>query len=191
MQKYTSKNTSINTTKLPAIYNMIDWDKALELYPSRPRILDYGVGKPETVKLIESFFKERKFPLFPYDLYNLSHERNRQTLCANYLINTFICSNVLNVIDDDFTIQKIIDFAIKMSKGKFRIINSVELLPTYFFKIYEGDKSGVGKQTGKDQYQRNMRVKDYLTKFTWDENTLIYKGIITNPVGKLLLGGKN
>ena len=106
MQKYTSKNTSINTAKLPAIYNMIDWDKALELYPAHPRILDYGIGKPETVKLIENFLKERKIPLFPYDLYNLSHTTNRNTLCANYLINTFICSNVLNVIDDDFTIQK-------------------------------------------------------------------------------------
>lgn len=190
MQKYTSKNTSINTTKLPAIYNMIDWDKVRDFYPY-PCVFDYGVGKIETVKIIENFLKEKKIPIFPYDLYNLTREQNQKSLHSKFLTDLFICSNVICVIDDDITVQNIISNAIKTSQGKFRSINSHCFLPTYFFKIYEGDKSGIGKQTGKDQYQRNMRVKDYLTKFTWAENTLIYKGIITNPVGKLLLGGKN
>lgn len=41
IQKITSKNTSINSTKLPAIYNKIDFSK----FRNGFNILDYGCGK--------------------------------------------------------------------------------------------------------------------------------------------------
>ena len=58
----------------------------------------------------------------------------------------------------------------------------------YFFKIYEGNKSEVGKQTKKDCWQRNQKTKDYLQHFNFSETTpMIYKGFITNEKGKELL----
>ena len=122
--------------------------------------------------------------------YPVSLHMRSKCILSYWLTDIVICSNVICVIDDDITVQNIINQAIRTSQGQFRSFNENAPLPTYFFKIYEGDRSGIGKQTGKDQYQRNMKVKDYLTKFKWADNTLVYKGIITNPVGKLLLGGK-
>ena len=55
-QEFTSKNTSINTKKLPAIYNKIDWEKC------RGKIVfDYGCGKQETINLIQELLE-------PYDI---------------------------------------------------------------------------------------------------------------------------
>ena len=49
MQKYTSKNTSVNHKKVPYIVNHIDWKQF-----SGGRCLDYGSGKlnPETFYII-------------------------------------------------------------------------------------------------------------------------------------------
>ena len=45
MQKYTSKNTSVNTTKAPAVYNKVRWDKL----QAGARVLDWGCGKDTTI----------------------------------------------------------------------------------------------------------------------------------------------
>ena len=47
MQKYTSKNTSVNITKAPAVYNKVRWDKL----PKGVRVLDWGCGIMISVKM--------------------------------------------------------------------------------------------------------------------------------------------
>ena len=78
----------------------------------------------------------------------------------------------------DEIIQMIINEIIKLSNTK-----------PYFFKIYEGNKSGVGKQTKKDCWQRNQKTKDYLQQFDFAGiyAPIVYKGFITNEKGKELL----
>ena len=50
-QEFSSANTSINSTKLPAIYNKIDWKKVRNNWyethdeMSWPFVLDYGCGR--------------------------------------------------------------------------------------------------------------------------------------------------
>ena len=46
-QHFTSKNTSINTKKLPTIYTNINLEKLRDKI-----IFDYGAGKIETVRII-------------------------------------------------------------------------------------------------------------------------------------------
>ena len=41
MQNYTSKNTSVNTPRVPAVYNKVHWDEL----PKDVRVLDWGCGK--------------------------------------------------------------------------------------------------------------------------------------------------
>ena len=67
-----------------------------------------------------------------------------------------VCSNVLNVIDSEYEIETIAQ----------NIMNIVTATNGFgFITVYEGDKSGIGKQTGKDQYQRNEPLKNYLKYF--------------------------
>ena len=48
-----------------------------------------------------------------------------------------------------------------------------------YIGVYEGDKSGIGKQTGKDSYQRNEKLESYLpTIQKVFPNAKIHKGII-------------
>lgn len=86
-------------------------------------------------------------------------------ICENN--NLVISSNVLNVIDDEEAVQDAVDYIIEKSA-----------LGAYAVTVYEGDKSGHGRQTGVDQWQRNEKLKDYLKYFPSD--AVIRKGVITN-----------
>jgi len=78
-----------------------------------------------------------------------------------------ICSNVLNVIDDEDTLRFtgiILSHIAWNTGGKM------------FVTVYEGDRSGIGRQTGPDQYQRNAPLREYLKYFPIAE---IRSGMIT------------
>lgn len=166
-QEFTSAKTSINTTKLPAIYKMINWNKYKGL-----NVFDFGCGKIETVKLIQDYLDKYNINLVPYDPFNLPEEFNNNNLNLAIYCQVFICSNVLNVIREDNNVQDIIDFVYAMGFGRKR--------SDFYFKIYEGDGSGVGRLTKKDCWQRNMKTKNYLSKFSWKTEVTCRKGVITN-----------
>lgn len=154
MQKHTSKNTSVNHKKVPYIVNHIDWKQF-----SGGRCLDYGSGKlnPETFYIISG----EGIKYLPYDPYWLKEETNSKAMCLYPTV--VICSNLLNVIDSDKEVEYIHNYI----RG---------LKVPYFIRIYCGDKSGIGRETKKDCWQRNQVIEDYLYS---DE--IIYKGIITLP----------
>lgn len=160
MQKYTSKNTSVNTTKLPAVYNKVCWDKL----PQNILVLDWGCGR--NVDLVS---KE----LIKYGLVHIGYDPNWRSEEANTLAfacvdenDVFICSNVLNVIDDDEIIK---DICKRASQHRY-----------FFITVYEGDKSGVGKCSKEDCYQRNMKTKSYIQYFPTKDNVYVKKGVLTN-----------
>lgn len=147
MQKFTSANTSINSTKLPKVYTKVQLTGA---------VLDYGCGK--YIGHIKHFLYENDAYLLPYDPYNQSNEVNFDTMrklkkiMENGEHLNIVCSNVLNVIDDDEMIQMIAD----------RIQRWIERTDgTAYITVYEGNRTGVGRQTGKDQYQRNEPLVFY------------------------------
>lgn len=155
-QSYTSANTSINSSKLPALTKLVDWNKY-----SGKAVLDYGGGKYDNLK---AYLKEVfNVNLYVYDKYNRSINENEIALaCQPDLI---LCSNVLNIIDKDEVIQNIVDTLCAFG---------VQVI----FYIYEGDGSGVGAPTKTDCYQRNEKTGCYL-RFFKDKNIVLRSKTIT------------
>lgn len=162
-QTYTSANTSVNSGRLPAVYRKATF--------SAPFVLDYGCGK-YTDHIREELHRQGR-ELFPYDPYNQPDEVNKLTMravqvCTKHRIPVdVVCSNVLNVIDDEDTLRFtgiILSHIAWNTGGKM------------FVTVYEGDRSGIGRQTGPDQYQRNAPLREYLKYFPIAE---IRSGMIT------------
>lgn len=154
MQTFTSSATSINKTKLPAVYRKAELTAGL--------VFDYGCGK--YTDHIEAFVKAPHRVYLPYDPYNQPDDVNK--FSATLVINAMhvhypvdvVCSNVLNVIDDTATIRKIanhIQEIVEKTGG------------TAYITVYEGDRSCVGRATGHDQYQRNEPLRNYLKYFPY------------------------
>lgn len=140
MQKYTSKNTSVNTKRMPAAFNKIDWDEiSNKYYPNGFTVLDYGCGRD--VSLARNIVESSGGTYIPYDPYWAPNSEAKKA-------NVIVCSNVLNVIDDDEEVERIHNF----------IKNNSDI---YYISVYEGDKSGVGKKTKDDCYQRNQTIESY------------------------------
>ena len=139
MQKFSSKDTSINVVN--KIYKS-------GIIPGEGVILDYGEGKYDSNK---EFMETLGFQLYVYDKYNRSEEHNREVM-KKMSVNPpdyVVCSNVLNVIMEDDIIE-----------GILRDISMYETRRTYI-AIYEGDRSGKGRETSKG-YQRNEKTSAYL-----------------------------
>lgn len=133
MQNHTSRNTSVNSKRLPAIFRKIAWQPLMS-------VLDYGCGKHP--QLAESFFK-KYYPHIrytPYDPY--------QQIGGKEEAQIALLSNVINVIDDEQTICEVIK-------------DCLRLCPAVAITVYEGDKSGIGRVTRRDCWQWNRTVKDW------------------------------
>jgi len=154
-QTFTSSATSINRSKLPAVY------RKAKLSRTTPFVVDYGCGK-YTDHISSALRKQNKI-LYPYDPYNQPDAVNAHTIdfirwaMDRHIEVDLICSNVLNVIDSDDEVQRIvwdIEEIVRRTGG------------TAYFTVYEGDRSEIGRQTGKDQYQRNDVLASYIRFFT-------------------------
>ena len=137
-QNYTSAATSINSVKLPAVYSRLD------LVPGES-VLDYGCGR--YVDHLRAAVSERGATWTGYDPFNYP-----TVLGDHEYFDLVICSNVLNVIDSDFVVDEILaELAWRTRDGGRCMIS-----------IYEGDKSGEGRPTKADCYQRNQKTRDYI-----------------------------
>ena len=166
MQTLTSAATSINRSKLPAVYGKTCFSASV--------VLDYGCGK--FTDHIRDCLRRQGCILLPFDPYNQPVHVN--LISMNYIDRCkkehvpvdVVCSNVLNVIDDDETVRHIarnIEDVVSTTGG------------IGYVTVYEGDRSGIGRQTGRDQYQRNAPLRDYLRFFrraTISQGMIIVKG---------------
>lgn len=164
-QKYTSASTSINKSKLPKGYTTVGkhfgWTKGTTH-------LDIGGGRFDNA--IEHL-ATHGVNAHVYDPYNRSEEHNTNALAkaGNGQADTVSLFNVLNVIDDPEHHTSALQLAHSSLKPKGKL----------FVGVYEGDKTGKGKQTGKDSYQRNEKIDAYLpTVQQVFPNAKIHKGII-------------
>lgn len=143
-QKYTSAKTSINSSKLPAIFKLVSF-KAGTIN------LDFGGGKFDNAA--EELAKQDVTNLV-YDPYNRSSEHNQNVLKQirdNGGADSVTCSNVLNVIAEPEARQTVIKNIYNLAKSG---------APVYF-TVYEGTGSGEGGET-KSGYQLNKKTADYL-----------------------------
>lgn len=142
-QNVTSANTSINKTKLPVVYKKIKLE-------SGDRLLDYGCGR--YIEHIQKHCNGYGAEYYPYDPYNMPEVSNNSILkiLSNIPATIGVMSNVINVIDSDESIKDAIDNALSLIDGKL------------YITVYEGNKSGIGKYTKNNCFQRNMKLKDYI-----------------------------
>lgn len=146
---YTSKNTSIKNNVATAI----------KKFPPKKSewVIDYGCGRsPETTKKyicdnVKDFDIQGKY--IPYDPnWNFTISNDMIEVIELWGVEVIYCCNVLNVIKDKSNIYAIINIIISFMSSKSKA----------YFQIYEGNKSGIGRQTKPDCYQRNEKTTEYI-----------------------------
>ena len=159
-QEFSSANTSINSKKLPIIYNKINWDTVRLIYGKNKAFIvgDYGAGR--YTEHIRQFVESQGGYYFPYDPSFGNDNYKLKHLLEGEMVDILICSNVLNVIKEDNIVQLVHSWISNYDTN-------------YFITIYEGDKSGVGRQTKKDCWQRNEVTQKYCFN-----GEIIKKGVI-------------
>lgn len=149
-QKYTSANTSINKNRLPAIYGkLIPFLTDAGIHGAN--IFDYGCGR--YTDHIKKAMENNGHVWHGYDKFNQSPEHNAEALdfANSNLMTVTVCSNVLNVIDSDDVVREVMADCLRIAGGG-----------VVMFTIYDGDRSGIGRQTGFDSYQRNQKLREYI-----------------------------
>lgn len=166
----TSKNTSINKDKIPAIYG-----KLAKAGVYGTHLFDVGCGK--WTKHVSEYAKENGIckHYHGFDKYNQPKRENEKVrlIAEAEMIkrpcnaNIFISSNVLNVIDSYTRRKEYIREILKMMKPT---------IDELYITVYEGDRSGIGRLTKKDCWQTNMKRKDVIEELSnilkdiWDED---------------------
>lgn len=142
-QTRSSANTSVNSVKLPSAFTH---------FTPYGHIMDYGCGK--FYNNTKKYCDEYCLSYHPFDVFNCPNSENEKTIAfgENHGFNKIYCCNVLNVIDDVETIMNIIK----------RMYTYLVITGTIYIQIYEGDKTGVGRETKYDCYQRNAKTVDYI-----------------------------
>lgn len=148
-QEYDSSVTSINSSKLPTIFGLV---QKLGGFKQGTMNLDYGGGRFDNAA---QYLKDYDVLNLVYDPFNRSKEHNKDVLDfvkKNGGADTVTCSNVLNVIKEP-------ENRLSVIKNCDRLVKSGG---TVYFTVYEGSGSGEGKANDKRKsYQTNMKTEDY------------------------------
>lgn len=163
LQRFTSAQTSINSRKAPAVYSM---KKAVAIMAGK-KVVDIGGGKFDTAKEAARVYAA---DVSIYDPYNRSPEHNAAALSGSY--DVAVISNVLNVIDSELARGDVLKLAATKAH-------------TLLVTVYEGDRSGKGKQTAADSWQENRPVADYL-----EEIAAALPGWNVQRFGRLIVADK-
>ena len=164
-QEYTSANTSINSSKLPAIFKLIN------LSPNTIN-LDFGGGRFDNAS---EYLAAKDVTNLIYDPYNRSSEHNKNvldTIRKNNGADTATCSNVLNVIKEENARHTVIQ----------NIYNLLKSNGIAYFTVYEGTGKGNEGAT-KSGYQLNRKTVDYV-----DEIKEVFSNV--SRKGKLIIANK-
>lgn len=163
-QEFDSSVTSINKSKLPAVFS----NKNVVLNPGTVN-LDYGGGKYDNVA---EYLKDKDVINLVYDPFNRSKDHNKDVLSIvkkNGGADTITCSNVLNVIAER-------NVRLSALKNMDRLI---KLGGTVYITVWEGDGSGSGKPNKeKNSYQTNMKIKDYVEEVEQVFSNVVRKGAL-------------
>ena len=146
MQNIASKNTALN--QVASTFKAFNFDDCL--------VLDYGCGKGMSKEFCEKTYNNCK--VFLYDPFHNFDELDsflRQCKEAKKK-NIITCNNVLNVLQNDALRSVISDV----------VINAYYYCTDIIFKIYEGNRSGIGRVTKYDCFQRNEKTEIYVSFIT-------------------------
>lgn len=162
-QEYSSADTSINSSKVPAVFKMVKFDQG-------SINLDYGGGKfDNAAQYLEDTYGAINLV---YDPYNRSSEHNNDVLMVirqNGGADTVTCSNVLNVIKEPAARLAVVRNCKNYLKSGGKA----------YFTVYEGSGDGVEGPT-KAGYQLNKKTADYV-----DEISQVFSNVTRR--GKLII----
>jgi hypothetical protein len=171
-QSISSADTSINSSKLPAVFSKIKFE------PGTVN-LDIGGGRFDNAT---EFLATQGVTNYIFDPYNRTPEHNTAVAAKteNGQSDTVTISNVLNVIKEPEARELV-------------LLNAIDALKpggTVYITIYEGDGSGVGKETSKG-YQLNKKTVEYKDEIKKLFNDVVVKnGVIIAQTPKKSTGGK-
>lgn len=143
-QEFDSAKTSINSSKLPAVYKMIS-------IPKGSVGVDFGGGSFDNAV---EYISDLGATLYVYDPYNRSAEHNKEVIEAlkeNGGADWAINSNVLNVIKEPEAREAVLRNISKITKPNAPI----------YITVYEGRGDSKEGPT-KSGYQLNRKTQDYL-----------------------------
>lgn len=139
-QLITSKDTSLN--QVPATFKRVAWVSGN---------INFDIGAGKYTKFTEALANVG-VTNYSYDPYHLTYDENKNALMKTYAkADTVTVNNVLNVISEQTEQLAVIKTALK----------AVSLNGTAYFLIYEGNKSGNGKETTKG-WQWNTKAEKYV-----------------------------
>ena len=145
MQKYTSAKTSINSHKVPSLFRRVSFRK-------NTINLDLGGGRYNTAS---DYLQSLGVVNCIFDPYNRTEEENSRALAlaGNGNADSVTIANVLNVILEEEVRLSVLQQAKNAVKNNGKV----------FVGIYEGDRTGEGKETASG-YQRNKKTRDYVAE---------------------------
>lgn len=143
VQEFDSSDTSINSGKLPTVYSKLE-------FPIGCTALNYGGGKFDNT--IE-FGNTNGFTDLIFDPFNRTVEWNSKIIATVYKngVDLAVLSNVLNVIKE----VDVRGFVLSV------LANTLGENKPLFVTVYEGDRTGYGRQTSKSAWQENRKLKEY------------------------------
>lgn len=146
-QSVTSKNTSINGSKLPKVFRLVESKYGWE--PATTN-LDIGGGRYDNAS---DFLSNLGVTNLIFDPFNrdVTHNNNVMKKVGHKKADTVTLSNVLCVIPEKDIQNQLIQMAYENLKP-YGIL---------YLTIYEGDGQGVGRMTGNDQWQEHRKLADY------------------------------
>lgn len=143
-QEFTSENTSINKSRIPAVFNAVTFE------PGTLNV-DYGGGRFDNAADYLSTMDVVNIVLDPFNR-NKKHNREGINLIREHGgADTATCSNVLNVI--------------KEPESRIQVLENIKKLVrpggTVYIYIHEGNKDDVEGPT-RNGYQLNRKTDKYL-----------------------------
>lgn len=146
VQEFNSAETSINGGKLPTVYNKIE-------FPTGCTALNYGGGKFNNT--IE-FGVANGFTDLVFDPFNRNAKWNAEIVksISENGVDLAILSNVLNVIKE----ENVREFVLSV------LANTLSENKPLFITVYEGDRTGCGRQTSKSAWQENRKLRGYIAE---------------------------
>lgn len=172
-QEFSSRDTSINKTKVPAVYKMV---KETEGWSKGTVNIDIGGGKYDT---LTNALQADGVESFIYEPYGRTSNENAYILAQlqskTLLGDTATCSNVLNVIKESAVRSNVIH----------QVAKSIKPEGTAYFTIYEAKGNGIGAVSKNDCWQNNRKAETYVDEIAQYFGEVSMKGkliIARNPL---------
>lgn len=167
-QEFDSAATSINSSKLPAVYNMVKFNPG-------DVVVDFGGGKFDNAV---NYLKDQDVTLLVYDPYNRSAEHNKyvlRVLKEHGGADAAVNSNVLNVIKETEARNAVLQNIKKITKKGAPI----------YITVYEGTGKGNEGPT-KSGYQLNRKTSDYMDEISQVFSNVKRKGKLITAINESL-----